>query len=77
MVKVEPILNLEQIKARVKLLQTLVNELQAHDRTRAAKLLQIQQERDLLEQQLSALKTELENVRTANFESKPVQRVLN
>ena len=79
MVKVEAIetLNLEEIRARVQKLQELVGSLKTDDQIRAKKLELIRQERLFLQQQLSALRLDLEQARTPSKSKVPESRVLN
>ena len=79
MVKVEAIetLNLEEIRARVQKLQELVGSLKTDDQIRAKKLELIRQERLFLQQQLSALRLDLEQARMPSKSKVPESRVLN
>ena len=79
MVKVEAIetLNLEEIRARVQKLQEVVSSLKTDDQIRAKKLELIRQERLFLQQQLSALRLDLEQARTPSKSKVPESRVLN
>ena len=79
MVKVEAIetLNLEEIRARVQKLQEVVSSLKTDDQIRAKKLELIRQERFFLQQQLSALRLDLEQARMPSKSKVPESRVLN
>ena len=79
MVKVEAIetLNFEEIRARVQKLQEVVSSLKTDDQIRAKKLELIRQERLFLQQQLSALRLDLEQARMPSKSKVPESRVLN
>jgi hypothetical protein len=79
MVKVEPntVLNLEEIKTRLRELQELVNKLKSDAVVRAKSLEVIQAERLFLQQQLSLVKTELEQAQGQIVSTNPEPRVVN
>jgi glycyl-tRNA synthetase (class II) len=79
MIKVEPstVLNLEEIKTRLRELQELVNQLKSDAVVRAKSLEQIQQERLFLQQQLIIVKAELEQARGQNVPEVLEPRVIN
>lgn len=79
MVKVEPstVLNLEEIKNRLRELQELVNQLKSDAVIRSKSLEVIGQERLYLQQQLIIIKAELEQSRGQNAPTSPEPRVIN
>ena len=83
MVRVEPspVLNLEEIKARLRELQELVNRLKSGALVQSKSLEAIQAERLFLQQQLSLVKAELEQARGLargqNVPANPEPRVIN
>ncbi len=79
MVKVEPaqILNLEEIKTRLRELQELVNQLKSDAVVRAKSLEVIQAERLFLQQQLERVKAELEQARGQHVQAINEPRVIN
>jgi 16S rRNA C1402 (ribose-2'-O) methylase RsmI len=79
MVKVEPstVLNLEDIKMRLRELQELVNQLKSSTVVRAKSLEKIQQERLFLQQQLIIIKSELEQSRGQSVLVVSEPRVIN
>ncbi len=79
MVKVEPstVLNLEEIKTRLRELQELVNQLKSDAVVRAKTLEEIQRERLFLQQQLIIVKAELEQARGQNLPLTVEPRVIN
>jgi chromosome segregation ATPase len=79
MVKVEPstVLNLEEIKTRLRELQELVNQLKSDAVVRAKSLEVIQAERLFLQQQLSLVKAELEQARGQIVRAVIEPRVIN
>jgi hypothetical protein len=79
MVKVEPstVLNLEEIKTRLRELQALVNKLKFDAVVQSKTLELIQAERLFLQQQLSLVKAELEQARGQIVPSVVQPRVIN
>jgi hypothetical protein len=79
MVKVEPstLLNLEDIKTRLRELQELVNQLKSSTVVRAKSLEKIQHERLFLQQQLIIIKSELEQARGQRVPDVLEPRVIN
>ncbi len=79
MVKVEPstVLNLEEIRVRLRELQELVNQLKSDAVVRAKSLAVIQAERLFLQQQLELVKAELEQARGQHVPVVLESRVIN
>jgi hypothetical protein len=79
MVKVEPstVLNLEEIRVRLRELQELVNQLKSDAVVRAKSLEVIHAERLFLQQQLELVKAELEQARGQNVPEVIEPRVIN